>query len=310
MVLLSKKDNVIYQKALGEFESPKISSQFVIGSVSKQFTAVLILRLVERGLIELKDPVGKYCPDLTGNWDSPVQISHLLNHTSGISEYNKPLAFNPGSDFLYANANYDILGQIIEKVTSINYSTHLEDLFKELGMHASIAPSFLDINKVKAQYPDFVVGNVTTEEGAQLPSIGEVSLSAGGIVTTCHDLVSWTLALHNGKVLETKMYQEMVSTKVKNKNNRWGEVGYGYGIQIDHTDNLIEIGHSGILAGYIATLLYYPQHKITLVILENQILWPKTWSIRQKQEIFKNHDSLRAIIRKHLLPSKEPFAHQ
>lgn len=144
VVLITQDDNMLYQKALG-FKNFKqstvleVNDQFVINSNSKQITAALILLEVEKGTINLQAPINTYLPKLKQDWANTVTVHQLLNHTHGTAELDKPLLFQPGSDFKYGNLSNVLLGEIITAVTNKSYTEVAEALFKKLGMNQSVA---------------------------------------------------------------------------------------------------------------------------------------------------------------------------
>ena len=138
-ILITQKGKTKYKNAFGYSNIEKkipitTKDNFIIMSNSKQITAVLILKEVEKGKINLQSPVKKYLPDLPKSWADTVTVHHLLNFSAGITDIDKPLIFKPGSDFKYGNTTYIMLGKIIEKVTGRKYIDVANDLFKELKM--------------------------------------------------------------------------------------------------------------------------------------------------------------------------------
>jgi CubicO group peptidase (beta-lactamase class C family) len=164
--LISRNGNIIYKKAFGlanlELNVPmQTGNVFEIGSMTKQFTAISILMLMEQGKLNLDDEITKFIPDYPTNGHK-ITIHHLLTHTSGIKRYtsmkklnaiskqdltplelinffkNEPIDFIPGEKFKYNNSGYVILGYIIEKVTGQPYANFVEEqIFKKLNMTAS-----------------------------------------------------------------------------------------------------------------------------------------------------------------------------
>ena len=164
-VLVAESGKVIYKKGFGyanvEWEIPNTTdTRFRIGSITKQFTAMLILQLVEQGKVKLDGKVTDYLPDYRKETGDRVTVHHLLNHTSGIPSYtgmptffkdvsrnpygveefvkkyaSGDLEFEPGSKFVYNNSGYFLLGAIIEKVTGKPYDQVLkENILDPLGM--------------------------------------------------------------------------------------------------------------------------------------------------------------------------------
>lgn len=127
VVLITKNDKVKYFKAYGVANSNtkvplKLDDQFEIMSNTKQVTAVLLLKEVEKGNVDLQAPIKKYLPSLTRPWADSVTVHQLLNHTHGIIDIEKPLAFKPGTDFKYGNLSYILLGKIIENTSHKKYA--------------------------------------------------------------------------------------------------------------------------------------------------------------------------------------------
>ncbi len=126
VVLLTKDSTLIYKKALGYADierktALKPGDQFVVGSISKQITAVLILREYEKGNIALDDTIRKYLPEINQPWADKVSIHHLLTHTHGIVDMDKPLEFEPGTQFHYSQLGYELLAQVLENVSGKSF---------------------------------------------------------------------------------------------------------------------------------------------------------------------------------------------
>jgi CubicO group peptidase (beta-lactamase class C family) len=166
-VLVAKHGEIIYKKAFGsadlELNVPLASGMvFKLASITKQFTAIAILQLVEQSKISLQDSVQKFIPDFPPKGYT-ITIENLLTHTSGIKDYmqidyheldmerrdfspkqlidsfkNYPLEFEPGTKFSYSNSGYFLLGFIIEKVTGKSYQSYVQDdLLTRLGLSHS-----------------------------------------------------------------------------------------------------------------------------------------------------------------------------
>jgi len=132
-ILITKNGKQKYSKVYGfenfNTKSPlKLNDQFEIMSNTKQITAVLILKEVEKGNINLQTPIKEYLPFLTQSWADSVTVHQLLNHTHGIVDVEKPLLFKNGSDFKYGNLSNILLGKIIENSTKKTYSEVANEL--------------------------------------------------------------------------------------------------------------------------------------------------------------------------------------
>ncbi len=271
VVLISRNGKMLYQSATGltaitEGKRIRAGSQFVIGSISKQITAVLILRAVDRGQISLADPLSKHLKDLSATWADSVTIHHLLNHTHGIKSLDGPLSFTPGSKFAYSNLGYILLGDVLEAATGVTYSTQVTALFKLCRMKNSLDPR---IGKPRR----LVQGMIHTEEGDwenSLDSMEWTYVPAGQLISTAGDLSKWNSLLHGGKLLSPESYQAMTQASAQRNHALFGPVGYAYGLQIKTFDNrILEIGHTGYVEGFISMNFYYPYTRTSLIVLEN-----------------------------------------
>lgn len=276
VVLIAEDGKTKYSKAFGysDFLNHKlltINDKFVILSNSKQLTAVLVLKEVEKGHIGIQSPIKTYLPNLKESWADSVTVHHLLNHTSGIVSTDKPLAYKPGTKFNYSNFNYVLLGEILEKTSGKKLVDQFESLFKECKMKNTFFPIPENIKTVvkSRQY----LANRTVKEVKSLALPSEF-VPAGGIISTASDLVKWNKKLHQGKLLERGTYEIMTSYNIKAQHNLFGrdEIGYGYGIRINNTKPIIEYGHTGIIPniGFTSLNLYYPETNTSVIILENQ----------------------------------------
>jgi CubicO group peptidase (beta-lactamase class C family) len=299
VILIAKGSEPIYLKATGTQGSPQIDSQFIIGSISKQITTVAILKAAEKGMLDLNKSILTYLPQLKDEWAKRVTLHHLLNHTSGIEAKGKPLSFNPGEKFAYCNLGYDLLGEFLATVTQRPYKEIIQDLFKSAGMTSSAVPDSGTIADLQKQYPKLLTGFMESDAGKT--SVVETPRDAasnpsGGLISTAQDLLQWNLALHGAKLLSPAMYEKMMTPSVE-RENRWGKIGYGYGVHISQANGIHEISHGGIIEGYLSTLLYYPKQIVTVILLENTVLWPKTWDEESKKRIFHFHDQVRSVVR-------------
>lgn len=273
-ILISQKGKTIYAKAQGFADFDKktpltIDSQFEIMSNSKQITAVLILREVEKGRIDLQASIKKYLPFLTQTWADSVTVHQLLNHTHGIVDLQKPLIFKPGSDYKYGNLSFSLLGKIVAFSSKKSYPEMADNLFKELKMKNTFCYS-----KDKTQH--LVSGYLVDKdvfEKDEKPQITSESYGADGIVSTVNDLAIWNNNLHKGKILKPETYKLMIQYNILSQHNVFGKekVGYGYGIRVVDKETPKYIGHTGLGDGFSSINLYFPESDTSLIILENQM---------------------------------------
>ena len=258
-----------------------------IGSVTKQFTAVAIMRLVEQGKLSLDDDVTKYVPNAPTH-GRRILVRHLLNHTSGIPSYTDvgaafgrrarmdlphdsllaivredSLQFDPGTHFYYNNTGYYLLGMIIERLTGKSYGDYLRDsLFVPNGLTSSMYCSVAPIIKRRASgYDRGPNGLVNTDYlSMNLP------FAAGSLCSTVGDLVKWTGLLHSGKLVNASSFAAM-TTPVKLTSGR--PMSYGFGLSIDTLGTHRRVHHGGGINGFISELAYYPNDSLTIVVLAN-----------------------------------------
>jgi CubicO group peptidase (beta-lactamase class C family) len=284
-VLVARDGQVIYSKGYGsadlEWDVPNSpGTKFRLGSVTKQFTAASILLLEERGKLSVSDPVKKYLPGAPAAWDK-ITIFHLLTHTSGIPNFtgfadyqklepfattseqlvarfrDKPLDFEPGEKWQYSNSGYVLLGHLIEKITGDSYEKFVkENIFIPLGMK----DSGYDSNS--AVIPHRASGYVPGKNGLENAGFIHMSIphSAGALYSTTEDLLKWEQGLFGGKLLKAESLQKMTTPFKSN---------YAFGLQVETTGGHKVIEHGGGIEGFNTELAYYPDDKLTVVVLGN-----------------------------------------
>ncbi|GAA0892445.1 hypothetical protein GCM10009122_21240 [Fulvivirga kasyanovii] len=287
-VLVGKGDEIIYQKILGNAdEGVKADNEtiFRIGSVSKQFTAAAILKLVEMGKMSLDDPLIKYIQDFPQG--ESVTIHHLLTHTSGIRSYTdqpgfiekveqpvnhkeligsiKSLGyeFEPGEQWKYNNSGYYILGYLVEQVSGMTYEKFLsKHFFKPAKMKNT------GVYKNGATYKNEAVG-YAYESGKISKALDWDMTWAGGagnLYSTTRDLYNWNRQLFAGHLLTAGSLAKAHSNVVLNDGS---DHPYGYGWGIGEYKGLKRIAHGGGLHGFLSYLAYYPEIDATVIVLTN-----------------------------------------
>lgn len=274
VILITQNGKTKYSKAYGYANFDKktqlnLESQFEIMSNSKQITAVLILKEVEQGRIDLQMPIKKYLPNLTQTWADTVTVHQLLNHTHGIVAVDKPLLFKAGSDFKYGDLSFNLLGKIVEFSSKKSYSEMTNELFKNLKMKHTFCYSKDKIQKL-------VSGYINTENSFKIvenTKINSDNLGSDGIITTANDLAIWNNNLHKGKILKPETYKLMTSYSITAQHDVFGKekVGYGYAIRISDKEPIKYIGHTGLGDGFTSVNLYFPKNDVSLIVLENQM---------------------------------------
>lgn len=288
VLLVALGDEIVVRRSAGLADRARgtpitEASRFVIGSLSKQMTAALVLEQVEHGRIRLDDPIGKYLP-LAVPWADTVHVRHLLDHTSGVVALDAPLAHEPGASFEYSNLGYDLLGRIVERISERSFTASAARLFARCGMATADGPR--------------VVGYDEATSGAwkAIAAPGEVAEhpASGGLIASADDLVLWSRCLQFGRAVSMDSYRQMTAPSTT-RTHRWGRLGYGFGLQILDSDGLLELSHSGYVPGFVSTLLVYPRRCVTVVVLEN-LSTPASDTSRA----FAPHDAIRSAIREYL----------
>lgn len=284
-VLVAKDGTIIFEQSTGwanaEWEIPNsAATKFRIGSVTKQFTAAAILLLAEQGKLKLDDPLSRFVPSAPAIW-RPVTIRQLLNHTGGIPSFTDlpgykawklspetpaqlmahvadlPLTNPPGEKFRYSNTGYVLLGWIVEIASGQSYEAFLrEHIFQPLQMNdtgydwnATILPS---------RAAGYELGAHGLEHAPYIDM--HVPGGAGALYSTTEDLLRWTQGLYGGKVLSASSFDEMTKPAKED---------YACGLFVSTVNGRKTITHNGGIDGFNAILTYYPESKVTVVVLSN-----------------------------------------
>ncbi|MFN8284537.1 MAG: serine hydrolase domain-containing protein [Chitinophagales bacterium] len=301
VILITQHEKPVYSKVVGFSNFDKhtlftLDSRFVIGSISKQITAVLVLRELDKNHLELDDPISIYLPELTQEWKDSVTIKQLLNHTSGIVKETLPLAFSAGTQFSYSDFGYELLRRIIEKSSGKTYETLVSELFKICKMTNSSYPTKATKKTLVTAYAKSTDTTMLTEN----ETFKYNYIAAGLLISTANDLIKWNDFLHHGKLFSDSIYHVMMTETSLRHHPIWGDVSYGYGIQFTHNDGITEYGHSGYIPGYISMDFYYPETKTSVVVLENI-----DWKDYDFTQTFHFENLIRNIVRESNLVKKK-----
>jgi len=284
-VLVAKGAEVLLNKGYGsanlEWDVPNTpATKFRLGSVTKQFTAASILLLQERGKLNVNDPVKKYMAGAPVAWDK-ITIYNLLTHTSGIPNFtsfpeyakwepfattpaetvarfrDKPLDFAPGEKWSYSNSNYLLLGYLIEKITGASYEKFVRDnIFTPLAMQDSGYDSNSNV------IPHRAAGYSMGTDGLENAGFVHMSIphAAGALYSTTGDLLKWEQGLFGGKLLSAASLETM-TTPFKNN--------YACGLAVVTKGGRKAFEHGGGIEGFATSLTYFPDDKLTVVVLGN-----------------------------------------
>jgi D-alanyl-D-alanine carboxypeptidase len=283
---------VAYVKAYGMARlepamAAEAGMQYSIGSISKQFTATMVLLLMQDGKLKLDDPVGKYLPELTRA--NEVTIRQVLSMTSGYQDFwpedyvmtsmmkpsnpqqildvwgKKSLDFEPGTQWQYSNTNYVIAGRIAEIVGGKPLIEQLQErIFKPLKMTGVLNS---DASRLPPNDP---TGYYQHALGPLRPAPQEGEgwmFAAGELAMPASDLALWNISLMNRTLLAPASYDEMFAD-VKLKNGKG--TGYGLGVQVGDRNGHRYIEHSGEVSGFVSENIVFPNDKTAITVLTNE----------------------------------------
>lgn len=269
---------------------------FGIGSITKTYTAVLVLQLIEEGLVDLDDPLHRWLQAYP-HIDSTITIRHLLNHTSGIHNYTDNPAlfeavqaeptrqflpeemlayvgepdFAPGSHWRYSNTNYILLGMVIESVASKTIEVALQDrLLNPLNLRDTYLGGEVNTAGTLAHnWSGFLNGGGSLEDLSVFPkqALYSAAWTAGALISTAEETAQFAAALYGGAVLNQATMEDML-TFYPFSDAPW--TGYGLGVQRMEALGKTLWGHGGNIPGYTAFVLYDPAQEVAIAVLINQ----------------------------------------
>ncbi len=295
-ILVSKSGDVIFKKGYGsanmEWDIPnQTDTKFRIASVTKQFTAMLIMQMVAEAKLALDVPISTYLPTFPKEKGDKINIHHLLTHSSGVPNYTsfsnyrevmrdplKPieiieifadslLQFSPGERFSYSNSGYVLLGNIIEEVSGKSFEEVLkEKILIPLKMTNSGVDNHRNIIKNRA------VGynrNGSTFVNSSYIDMS-VAYTAGAIFSTVEDLYLWDQALYTEALLPKKFMALIFDKQIP----AWRQhYGYGWNIgesPIGNTDEVLQtVKHNGGINGFNSSILRMPSDHSSIIMLNN-----------------------------------------
>jgi D-alanyl-D-alanine carboxypeptidase len=283
---------IAYVKAYGKARLERVmmaepGMQYSIGSVSKQFTAAMILFLVQEGKLKLDDPVGKFLPELTRA--NEVTVRQVLSMTSGYQDFwpedyvmtsmmapatpqhilevwgKKPLDFEPGTEWQYSNTNYVIAGRIVEIVGGEPLIEQLQErIFRPLKMTGVFNS---DASRLPADDP---TGYYRHALGPLRPAPQEGTgwmFAAGELAMPASDLALWNISMMDRTLLSPASYDTMF-TEAKLKDG--SGTHYGLGVQVGERNGHKFVEHSGEVSGFVSENIFFPVDKVAVTVLTNE----------------------------------------
>lgn len=300
-VLVSKNGVVIHSKGYGfanfETQSPaETDTKYRLASVTKQFTAMAVMQLVEQGKISLTGTISDYLPDYPSATGKKVTVHHLLTHTSGIPSYtgfpgfmqksvrdpyqpqdfikffkDSSLQFTPGESFAYNNSAYFLLGVIIEKVTGKSYADVIdEQIFKPLGMKNSGYDAHARLLRKRASGYQM--------NGSQLVNAPYIDMTipyaAGSLYSTVEDLFIWDTTLYTEKLVKRSTMDKIFTPYViADGRIVYSYYGYGWFLRKEQIgksrDSVDAVEHGGGIFGFATSMFRVPKTKHSVIILSN-----------------------------------------
>lgn len=287
---IAQQGKVLLAKGYGHADlesgaSADPDTMFRIGSVTKQFTAALIVQAATAGKLTLDATLDSFVPDfpLQGK---KVTIRQLLNHSSGIPNYTdigkewekvqplelshaellalvagKPFDFEPGTDWRYDNTGYYLLGMVLEKVHGKPYATSIDELCAQLGLSRTRYDSSRELIRNRAQGYGVENGKTVNDEPLGMSQPG----AAGALLSTGGDLVRWSMALAGGKVVDAASYTMMTTPlQVAGKDTH-----YGFGLMVGEVEGQRAVMHGGGIHGFNSMLLHLPAHDLHVAVISN-----------------------------------------
>ena len=291
VVIVARDGNVVFRKGYGmanlELGVPIAPEMvFRLGSITKQFTAVAILMLVEQGKLALEDDITRFLPDYPTQGHT-ITVEHLLTHTSGIKSYtsmpewlalrrndltveelidlfkDQPMEFAPGERWAYNNSGYVLAGAIIEKVSGQTYEQFLEQqIFEPLGMARTC------YDRTARIVPGRVAGYDRSDEGFENAAYLSMThpYAAGALMSSVDDLQRWDEALFAHRVVKPESLQCAHTPFVLNDGT---STGYGYGWGIGTYEGHAILEHGGGINGFLTFAIHLPEDRVYVAVLTN-----------------------------------------
>jgi len=298
-LVVMKGDDILLARGFG-LESVERTDEvtpetaFPLNSISKQFTAALILKLAEEGKLAIDDPVSRHLPDFT-QLPQGLTLRHLLTHTSGMREVmaqpelsavldkpgateeefvalarHSPADSPPGMRWSYANMNYAMLTLVAERASGQGLEGALRARF--------FGPLGLSSLRVCPQHPGGTRGEARGHIRPQdkfephPPENFQLFRGSGGFCGTATDLARWARALATGKVLGTQSYAQMTAPARLNDGRA---ADYGMGTALVSPDGARRLGHGGYGGGFSAQFAHYPEGELIVVLIMNRWVFPE-----------------------------------
>ena len=294
-VLVARDGQPVFSRGYGmanlEHDVPNTAqTKHRLGSLTKQFTAMAVMMLQERGRLSVSDSICRHLADCPTAWQ-PITIHHLLTHTSGIPSYtnfpdfarrihlpytpaemvatfrNLPLEFAPGARYRYNNSGYFLLGLIIERVAGIPYENFLrENIFAPLGMANTGYDRHERVLRHRATGYAQLGDTPTTAPYIDMSQ----PYAAGALYSTTEDLLKWDQALYTERLVPRRALDAIFTApQPAPQGAPPGGGGYAYGWAVGTQFGRRLISHDGGIPGFSAFIARYPEDRVTVIVLSN-----------------------------------------
>jgi CubicO group peptidase (beta-lactamase class C family) len=291
-VAIIEDGKLFYSKAYGmadlESRTPaSTNTNYRLASVTKQFTATAVLMLVEQGKLSLDSRLTDVLPGAPP-YLQHVKIRHLLNHTSGIVDYEDLIPdsqtvqvldknvltllqgidsvyFPAGAKFKYSNSGYSLLALVVEAISGQSFAAYLEkNIFIPLQMNHTLAyqQGVSTVDNRAFGYSHTDTGFVRTDQ-----SVTSAVLGDGGIYSSIDDLCNWALALESRPLVQASLHTE---AHTPGRLSDGSLTTYGFGWFIEPCKNVPTFYHSGSTRGFRNAILRIPSQRLTIIILTNR----------------------------------------
>jgi CubicO group peptidase (beta-lactamase class C family) len=295
-VMVIREGMVLLTKAYGMADLEEripatAATNYRLASVTKQFTAMSILMIKERGKLSLENTLSDFFPGFPA-YGKTITIRQILHHTSGLIAYEDVMPetttvqvhdrdvlammktqdstyFPPGTEYRYSNTGYSLLSQIVERVSEIPFAGFLEEnIFRPLEMNATVAYE-KDISTVARRAYGYTRRDSTRPPGFDKTDQSSTSavLGDGGIYSSVEDLFKWNQALFTDKLVSAKTLNEAFTPDVLPDGRN---TGYGFGWYIDEYRGLRRIRHGGSTVGFRTEILRFPERQFSVILLVNR----------------------------------------
>ncbi|MDT7604225.1 MAG: hypothetical protein QOF61_2222 [Acidobacteriota bacterium] len=292
-VLVVRRGKAVFERAFGmanleERVAATTATNYRLASVTKQFTAMSIMLLAERGLLSYESKLTDFFPDFPA-YGKRITVRQLLTHTSGLADYEDlipagttvPLrdkqvlallktqhdtVFPPGSRFQYSNSGYATLALIVEKASGMSFAEFLrKNIFAPLGMRETLAYEQGISYVHKRAY-----GYTTTENGFRRndQSLTSSVLGDGGIYSSVEDLYKWDQSLYTEKLVSRDTLKRAFTPAVASSDQ--AGASYGFGWYVENYRGLSTVWHYGSTVGFRTAIIRFPEEHLTVVVLINR----------------------------------------